>query len=305
MTGPVPDDETGFDQVLAFTIPDMHARGRAVRLGPLLDEILSAHAYPPAIRNLLAEALVICALIGSLLKEGADEDSQGQLTMQVQAEGGIVDLLVCDYRSGELRGYVRHDAERLSMLGANPSLYALFGQGYLAITFDLASSGQRYQGIVPLEGDTLAACCQDYFAQSEQVPTLLRIGVRCAGDRCVAGGLLVQHLAEGEEGRMRLHVRMDHPEWEHVATLAGSTRHDELVDPALSLEALVWRLFHDEREVRVQGGVRLARGCRCSVEHYEQVLAKFPEEDRVDMRDDDGLIGIDCAFCSKQFAIAL
>lgn len=305
MTGPVPDDETGFDHVLAFTIPDMHARGRAVRLGPLLDEILSAHAYPPAIRNLLAEALVICALIGSLLKEGADEDSQGQLTMQVQAEGGIVDLLVCDYRSGELRGYVRHDAERLSMLGANPSLYALFGQGYLAITFDLASSGQRYQGIVPLEGDTLAACCQDYFAQSEQVPTLLRIGVRCEGGRCVAGGLLLQHLAEGEEGRMRLHVRMDHPEWEHVATLAGSTRHDELVDPALSLEALVWRLFHDEREVRVQSGVHLSRGCRCSVEHYQQVLAKFPEEDRVDMRGDDGLIGIDCAFCSKRFAIAL
>lgn len=300
MTGPIPDDETGFDHVLAFTIPDMHARGRAVRLGPLLDEILSAHAYPPAIRNLLAEALVICALVGSLLKDG-----DGQLTMQVQAEGGIVDLLVCDYRSGEVRGYVRHDAERLSMLGANPSLYALFGQGYLAITFDLASGGQRYQGIVPLEGDTLAACCQEYFAQSEQVPTLLRIGVRCEGGRCVAGGVLLQHLAEGEEGRVRLHVRLDHPEWEHVATLAGSTRHDELVDPQLSLEALVWRLFHDEREVRVQSGTGLSRGCRCSVEHYQQVLAKFPEEDRVEMRGDDGLISIDCAFCSKKFAIVL
>ncbi len=298
--GPIPADETGFDHVLAFTIPDMHARGRAVRLGPVLDRILSAHAYPPAIRNLLAEALVICALIGSLLKEG-----DGQMTMQVQAQGGIVDLLVCDYRSGELRGYVRHDAERLAMLGANPSLFALFGQGYLAITFDLASSGQRYQGIVPLEGDTLAECCQDYFAQSEQVPTLMRVGVRCEGGHCVAGGLLLQHLAEGEEGRMRLHVRMDHPEWEHVATLAGSTRHDELVDPALSLEALVWRLFHDEREVRVQSGGPLSRGCRCSVEHYRQVLGQFPDQDRAEMRGDDGLISIDCAFCSKVFAIDL
>lgn len=298
--GPIPADETGFDHVLAFTIPDMHARGRAVRLGPVLDRILSAHAYPPAIRNLLAEALVICALIGSLLKEG-----DGQMTMQVQAQGGIVDLLVCDYRSGELRGYVRHDAERLAMLGANPSLFALFGQGYLAITFDLASSGQRYQGIVPLEGDTLAECCQDYFAQSEQVPTLMRVGVRCEGGHCVAGGLLLQHLAEGEEGRMRLHVRMDHPEWEHVATLAGSTRHDELVDPALSLEALVWRLFHDEREVRVQSGGPLSRGCRCSAEHYRQVLGQFPDQDRAEMRGDDGLISIDCAFCSKVFAIDL
>lgn len=296
---PIPEDETGFDHILSFTIPDMHARGRAVRLGPVLDTILSAHAYPAAIRNLLAEALVIGALIGSLLEEGA------QLTMQVQAEGGIVDLLVVDYRGGEIRGYVRHDPERLSMLGANPSLYALFGKGYLAITFDLASSGQRYQGIVPLEGDTLSACCQDYFAQSEQVPTLLRIAVRSEGGHCVAGGLLVQHLPEGEEGRERLHVRMDHPEWEHVATLAGSTRHDELVDPALSLEALVWRLFHDEREVRIQPGAELSRGCRCSLEHYASVLGRFSEEDRADMRGPDGLVSIDCAFCSKQFALAI
>lgn len=303
--GAIPPDETGFDQILAFTIPDMHARGRAVRLGPVLDTILSAHAYPPAIRGLLAEALVICALIGSLLPNEEGEGSSGQLTMQVQAEGGIVDLLVCDYRAGAIRGYVRHDPDRLSMLGANPSLYALFGKGYLAITFDLGATGQRYQGIVPLEGDTLSACCQDYFAQSEQVPTLLRVGVRSAGGECVAGGLLVQHLAEGEEGRMRLHVRMDHPEWEHVATLAGSTRHDELVDPVLSLEALVWRLFHDEREVRVQERTPLTRGCRCSAEHYAQVLGKFSEEDRVEMRGDDGMISIDCAFCSKQFSISL
>lgn len=301
----VPPDETGFDRVLAFTIPDMHARGRAVRLGPVLDTILSAHAYPPAIRNLLAEALVICALIGSLVQDGDDEASISQMTMQVHAEGGIVDLLVCDYRAGAVRGYVRHDAERLSMLGANPSLFALFGKGYLAITFDLAATGQRYQGIVPLEGDTLSACCQDYFAQSEQVPTLLRVGVRCAGNSCVAGGVLIQHLAEGEEGRVRLHVRMDHPEWEHVAALAGSTKHDELVDASLSLEALVWRLFHDEREVRIQERIPLTRGCRCTVEHYAGVLGQFSEEDRAEMRGDDGLISVDCAFCSKKFAIPL
>lgn len=303
--GAIPPDETGFDNVLSFTIPDMHARGRAVRLGPVLDTILSAHDYPPAIRNLLAEALVICALIGSLVDGGDDDDSVGQMTMQVHAEGGIVDLLVCDYRAGAIRGYVRHDAERLSMLGANPSLFALFGKGYLAITFDVAATGQRYQGIVPLEGDTLSECCQDYFAQSEQVPTLLRIGVRWAGGHCVAGGLLVQHLAEGEEGRMRLHVRLDHPEWEHVAALAGSTRHDELVDPALSLEALIWRLFHDEREVRIQERTLLTRGCRCTAEHYAEVLGQFAEEDRAEMRGDDGLISVDCAFCSKQFSLPL
>lgn len=298
-TEPIAADETGNDQVLSLTIPSRDARGRVVRLGPVLETILAAHAYPPAITLLLAEALVVTALIGSLLKNG-----DGQVTMQAQTAGGIVEMLVCDYRSGELRGYVRHDAERLAQLGANPSLYALFGKGYLAITFDVASTRQRYQGIVPLEGSTLAEACESYFAQSEQVPTLIRVAVRSTGSGCVAGGLLMQHLAEGEEGRERLHVRMDHPEWDHVAALAGSIRHDELVDPGLSLEALVWRLFHEEAEVRVEQGPPLVRGCRCSLEHYAGVIASFPEADQLDMRNDAGVIVIDCAFCSKAFELA-
>ena len=299
LADPIPADETGNDQVLSLTIPDRNARGRVVRLGPVLETILAAHAYPPAITHLLAEALVVTALIGSLLKDG-----EGQLTMQAQTEGGIVELLVCDYRSGELRGYIRHDADRLAQLGANPSLYALFGKGYLAITFDLATTRQRYQGIVPLEGNTLAEACESYFAQSEQVPTLIRVAVRSSAAGCVAGGLLVQHLAEGEEGRERLHVRMDHPEWDHVAALAGSIRHDELVDPGLSLETLVWRLFHEENEVRVERGLPLQRGCRCSLEHYAEVIAQFPADDQAEMRNEQGVIAIDCAFCSKVFELA-
>ena len=295
----IPEGETGFDRLLSFTIPARNARGRIVRLGPVLETILAAHDYPPPIKHLLAEALVITALIGGLFK---DED--GQLTVQAQTSGGIVGLLVCDYRGGELRGYVRHDAERLAALGANPSLFALFGQGYLAMTFDLASANQRYQGIVPLEGNSLAEACQAYFVQSEQVPTLMRVAVRSGGQGCVAGGLLAQHLAEGEEGRERLHVRLDHPEWEHVAALAGSTRHDELVDPDLSLEALVWRLFHEEDEVRVERGGPLRRGCRCSVEHYQSVIAQFPETERAEMRNEAGLVVVDCAFCSRLFELS-
>lgn len=292
--------ETGYDTVLGFTVPARNARGRAVRLGPVLETILAAHAYPPAIKHLLAEALVLTALLGSLLK-----DAEGQLTMQAQTQDGAVDLLVCDYRDGELRGYVRHDADRLAMLGPNPSLYALFGKGYLAITFDLATSGQRYQGIVPLEGTSLAEACEHYFAQSEQVPTMIRAGVRSDGSGCVGAGFLVQHLPDGEEGRERLHVRMDDPDWEHVSALGGTIRHDELVDQDLSLEALIWRLFHDEPEVRAIAGNALTRGCRCSVEHYRSVLEKFPPDDRVAMRDGRGLIVVDCAFCSREFDIEL
>src|SRR5690606_31394430 len=150
------DDEDGelvgqFDRLLNFTLPDRHARGRIVRLGPVLGRILAAHEYPPAIKHLLAEALVLTALMGGLLKrEGS------QLTMQAQAEGGAVELLVCDYRDGQLRGYVKHDAERFAALGTDHSLPALFGDGRLVLTFDLPATGQRYQGVVPLQGNTLA-----------------------------------------------------------------------------------------------------------------------------------------------------
>lgn len=290
------------DQVLGFTIPAQHARGRLVRLEGVLDTILSAHAYPPPITHLLAEALVLTALAGSLLK-----DDGSQATMQAQTETGPVKLLVCDYRGDELRGYVDFDADKLAALGSNPSLEALFGPkesgGYLALTFDLANGKGRYQGIVPLEGDSLAEACQGYFMQSEQVPTLIRVAIAAEADHCRAAGMLVQHLPEGEEGRERLHTRFDHPEWEHVAALAGSLRHGELLDPALSLDAIVWRLFHEEPEVRVFAGPPIVRGCRCSREHYEEVIGRFPEEDRAEMRNEAGEIVVDCAFCSQTFVI--
>jgi molecular chaperone Hsp33 len=288
----------GSDRLVGFTIPGCHARGRVIRLGPVLDRILAAHDYPEPIQHLLAEALVLTALMGGLLKrEGS------QLTMQAQTKGGVVELLVCDYRDGELRGYVQHDPARLAELGEKPLLAELFGDGHLAITFDLAETNQRYQGVVPLEGGSLSAAVEVYFAQSEQVPTLIRTAVDVGGKPNLAGGLLVQHLADGEEGRERLHVRMDHPEWEHVAVLAHSVRFPELVDADLPLEGLVWRLFHEEPEVRVQATVPLSRGCRCSIVHFEEVLARFPKEDRRDMRDDNGIILVDCAFCSREFAI--
>ena len=286
------------DRLVSFTIPGRNVRGRTLRLGPVLGRILAAHAYPPAIQRLLAEALVLTALMGGLLKrEGS------QLTLQTQAEGGVVDLMVCDYRNGELRGYVRHDADRLATLPADPRLPDLFGSGHLAITFELSAADQRYQGVVPLEGDSLSAAVEAYFARSEQVPTLIRTAMAAEGDHCIAGGLLVQHLAEGEQGRERLHVRMDHPEWEHVSILAQSVQPHELVEPELSQEKLVWRLFHEEPEVRVQAAVPLSRGCRCSTVHFEEVLARFPKEDRRDMRDENGIILVDCAFCSREFAI--
>lgn len=269
-----------------------------MRLGPVLDEILGAHEYPPAIKLVLAEVLVLTALVGGLLKDGED-----QLTLQAQASGGVISLLVCDYHNGDLRGYVQHDPAEFDTLGANPGLVELFGEGYLAVTFDMGQEGKRYQGIVPLEGQSLTEALEAYFGQSEQVPTLIRTGLKSGAAGNIAGGLLVQHLPDGEDGRERLHARLDHPQWEHVSLLAQTVQADELIEQDLSLEQIVWRLYHEEDRVLVEPGQPIRKGCRCSVEHFEQVLARFPHEDRREMKDETGVIRIDCAFCSRQFCV--
>src|ERR1044071_7408177 len=253
------------DAALGFALPRRHARGRLVRLGPALEEILSAHDYPAPIARLIAEALVLTALLGATLK-----DAGGQLTMQAQTEAGIVDLLVADYKGGALRGYVRFDPERLAEQPGQPSLFALFGKGYLAITFDQALTAERYQGIVPLEGGSLAEAVEHFFVQSEQIPSLVRVAVDDSGR--VAGGILLQHLPEGEEGRERLHTRLDHPEWEHLRLIGQTIRAGELADAGLPLEPLLWRLFHEEDEVRLLSAIPLVRGCRCSPEHVRGVI---------------------------------
>lgn len=286
------------DGALAFTIPERHARGRLVRLGPSLNAILAAHGYPRAIENVLAEAIVLAALLGATLK-----DAEGQLTLQAQTENGVIDLLVADYRGGELRGYARHDADRLSEIPADPSLFALFGKGYLAITFDQAVTGERYQGIVPLEGGSLAEAAESYFAQSEQIPSLVRIGIdRDGAGNVTGGGLMLQHLPEGEEGRERLHTRLDHPEWGHVAALGGSVRTDELADAKLSLQTLLWRLFNED-EVRFSRGLAPRKGCRCDPDHVARVIARFPQEERAAMVGANGQIEVNCEFCARSFAI--
>lgn len=285
------------DRILGFVVPDRNVRGRVVRLGPTMEAILANHGYPPVIERLLAEALLLASLLGSLLKgEGS------QLTLQAQTEAGIVDLLVADYIDGAIRGYVQYDAERLAEMPA-PSLFALFGKGYLAITFDQEATKERYQGIVPLEGENLCDAVEHYFVQSEQVPSLIRAGV--AHDGKVAGAILVQHLPEGEEGRERLHVRLDHPEWEHVRILTETIKVDELADASLPLETLLWRLFHEEGNVRVLGGAALTKGCRCNPDRIRSVIARFPPDERAEMANDAGVISVDCAFCALAFPIAL
>ncbi|HVE00748.1 MAG TPA: Hsp33 family molecular chaperone HslO [Sphingomicrobium sp.] len=294
----MPTTELKLDAALGVAIPSRNARGRIARLGPVIDAVLANHGYPPLIERLLAEALTMTALLGALLKE-----PQGQMTLQAQTQGGIVDLLVCDYLGGELRGYVRYDRERLADASMSPGLKELFGDGYLAITFDQPASKERYQGIVPLEGKSLADAAQSYFAQSEQIPSLVRLAAEKQGEHWTGGGLLLQHVPEGEDGRERLHTRLDHPDWPHIAVLGGSVKPEELTDPDLPLDDLLWRLFHEEDEVRTLASLPLRKGCRCDPDYVRSVIARFPAEERKEMIGDDGKISVDCAFCSATFQI--
>ncbi len=285
------------DRALGFSVASRNVRGQMVRLDATLNAVLAAHAYPAPLARLLAEALTVTALLGAVLRR-----DDGQLTLQAQAKGGAVDLLVCDYRAGAVRGYLNFDPD--AVISDGMTLDTLFGSGHLAITLDQTAASERYQGIVPLEGASITEAIEGYFANSEQLPTLIKVGV--AGDAAtgwIAGGLLVQHLARRELGGERLDVADLHPDWQHVATLADTTRVAELTDAALLPETLLWRLFHED-EMRVAEGATPTRGCRCNPAHIRSVIESFPEAERADMRGDDGMIGVDCKFCARVWRIA-
>ncbi|WP_416908874.1 MAG: Hsp33 family molecular chaperone HslO [Polymorphobacter sp.] len=284
------------DVSLGFTVPGRDVRGRIVRLDTSLAAILAAHDYPAPLAATLAEALVTTALVGATLR-----DTIGGLTLQAQSSGPL-NLLVCDWNAGALRGYLQGAPE--TPMG---DLEAMFGQGHLAVTLDQTDTNERYQGIVPLEGAGIAAAIEQYFRASEQIPTLIR--VHLGGDPAqgwFAGGILLQYLPRGEDGSTRRFAEDDgEPEpadWQHIRSLAGTITRDELASPDLSPEALLWRLFHEE-EVRLFPGAAPVRGCRCTAEHITDVLTRFPESERADMRGEDGTIGVDCQFCSRVWRI--
>ena len=188
--------------------------------------------------------------------------------------------MVCDYLGGELRGYVRHDRRAAGRrVGRSRRSRSCSATGYLAITFDQPVPSERYQGIVPLEGKNLGEAAQSYFAQSEQIPSLVRLAAEKRDGHWFAGGLLLQHLPEGEEGRERLHTRLDHPDWPHVAILGGSVKAEELTDPELPLDDLhLAPVPRGGRGAHAGRDCRSRRGCRCDPDYVRSVIARFPAE---------------------------
>jgi len=293
----VPDD-----LVQPFQIDTFQLRGRLVRLGPLLDEILTRHAYPEPVAEMLGEAIALAAALARALKY------EGVFTLQTKGDGPIRMMVADITTSGAIRGYAQTDAEKLARAmagaegGVQGSVPRLLGAGYLAFTVDQGEHTDRYQGIVELQGATLAQCVHHYFRQSEQVEAGLKVAVARVPDttgvlRWRAGSLMIERLPV-DEGTYQRDAADD--EWRHAMILMSSCTSQELVDPRLSPHQLLYRLFHEEG-VRAYKPRPLAARCRCSRERVENMLRVLGTDDLEYMKV-DGRVIVTCEFCSAVYA---
>src|SRR5438552_11196929 len=283
------------DLVAPFQIENQPVRGRIVRLGAAVDEILTRHDYPEPVANLLGEACALAALVGASLK------FDGRLIVQAQGDGPVA-FAVADYdTSGALRGYCRYDAERVAQAQtgfARPGAKSLLGDGVFIMIIDQGPDMERYQGVTPIEGETLAFCAETYFAQSEQTPTRVRLAVgqadRGQGATWRAGGMVLQNVASDDARGSTEDA------WQTAQALFETTGEDELIDPTIPAETLLFRLFHEDG-VRLFQPKALTAFCRCSQERILSVLQSFPAEERAEMVEPDGRIRVTCEYCSRVY----
>jgi molecular chaperone Hsp33 len=294
---------------MPFEVKPLGIRGRIVRLGGTVDDILRKHDYPQPVSALLAEAVALTAMLGTSLK------FDGKFILQTNSDGPV-DLLVADYSSpGKIRGYARFDAKTVDSL-PEATTQALLGKGHLAMTIDQGADMERYQGIVALGGVTLTEAALGYFAQSEQIPTRLKlaagplVGRGGRAEMWRAGAIMVQHLPrEGGMSPMAFSSG-DAPEgteeevseddnWVKARLLLDTAEDHELLDPMLSPEELLYRLYHEDG-VTVYPPVAIERHCTCSREKIGELLKSFSEDDRAAMLK-DGMINVTCEFCSTRY----
>ncbi len=304
------------DTILPFEVNALDLRGRVVRLGPSVDEILGRHDYPPPVAKLLGEAVALGTLLGSALK------FEGRFILQTQSDGPVR-MLVVDFVSPDrVRACAQFDADRVAAAinQGRTSGGELLGRGHLAMTIDQGPQMNRYQGLVALDGEGLEAAAHEYFFRSEQIPTRVRLAVaeeyKAGSDgpthRWRAGGILLQFLPRGPERRRFadldpgdvpegavIHTVAEDDAWVEGRTMIETVEDLELIDPALSSEQLVYRLFH-ERGVRVFRDAPIRAECSCSRDGVETMLRSFLPEDREDMVE-NGVISVTCEFCNRNY----
>ncbi|MES1198860.1 MAG: Hsp33 family molecular chaperone HslO [Pseudomonadota bacterium] len=286
------------DLVASFSLDAGPVRGRVVRLGAAVDAILRRHDYPAPVAMLLGEALTLAALVGSLLKV------EGKLSVQAQGDGAVR-LLVAEYRSdGGLRGYARLADGASEMLTRDRRLppAALLRNGRLVLTLDQGDDAPPHQGVVALQGDTLAVCAENYFRVSEQTETRIRLAVGEAhGPKGPpvwrAGGMLLQRIA-GDAARGDTEE-----DWSRATILFQTVGDDELIDPGLPADRLLYRLFHEEG-ARMGVPAALADRCTCNAERLTSLMRTFSAEEVADLVEPDGMLHARCQFCAREYLIA-
>jgi molecular chaperone Hsp33 len=277
------------DLLTPFMLEGGHVRGRVVFLSDCANTILSRYDYPPYVVRLVGELLVVAAMLSANLKQ------EGIFTIQIRGKG-LVPLVVVDaVYGGALRGYAEVSPEADAQLRAlaEYSPQAIVGEGaYLAITLDPGAGMQRYQGIVGLEGDSIAAALSNYFIHSEQIDAEVVLAVSEAAP-WRAGGVLVERMppanAEQDEANQEA--------WRYAQAINGTVKAEELIDPLMDAQTLLYRLFHEEG-VMVYAGKLLSVGCRCSRERIQKLLLSMDAADRSEMLV-DGTASVHCQFCNK------
>jgi len=286
-------DEIGDNVVQTFQLESNALRGRCVRMGAVLDDVLSAHNYPLLVAHLVAETMTLTALLASMLKY------DGVFTLQAKGDGAV-SMLVADMQSnGDIRGCATFNAEKIEALGAAENgdvpLSDVLGKGYMAFTVDQAQ-GDRYQGIVELQATSLIDCAQHYFNQSEQISTGIKMAVGIWDGQWRAGGVMLQEIPE-EGGKAA--DDFDEDDWRRALVLLDSCKDEELLDSGLHSNELLRRLYHEEG-VRVFEPLGLRHQCRCDEARVENVLKSMDKDDVKDMAV-DGIIEMRCEFCSHNY----
>lgn len=282
--------EAGDDLIQPFQIEAPGLRGRLVRLGPAVDQVLNLHDYPAPVANLLAEALALSAALAAALKY------EGIFTLQAKGDGPVK-MLIADMTSdGDLRGYAEIDGglPKAEEIARSP-VPRLIGPGYLSFTVDQGRHTERYQGVVELIGATLSDCVHHYFEQSEQFAAVVKLAAGCGPDGLWrAGALMLQRLPDedapgGDDSREEA--------WRKSVILMSSAGQNELLDPDLAPEALLYRLFHEDG-VRVYKTQKLTFACRCSRDRVSRILASLPRGE-IDEMTVDGKVTVTCQFCNS------
>ncbi len=311
-----PSATTVDDTILPYEVAALDLRGRVVRLGPAVDTILRGHDYPAPVAKLLGEAIVLTVLLGSALK------FEGRFILQTQGDGPVRMLVVDFTTPGKIRACARFDEDRVAAAIASGATDAgaLMGRGHLAMTIDQGPDMSRYQGLVALEGKSLQDAAHEYFFRSEQIPTRVRLAV---GEEVTAvgggtrhswraGGLLLQFLPKAPERARQpdlhpgdapagteVHALPEDDAWVEGRSLVETVQDVELLDPTLSSERLLYRLFH-ERGVRVFRDTELTAECSCTRDSVANMLRSFSQDDR-DHMVENGVITVTCEFCSSTY----